>query len=126
MLFWQPGRNLWFGVRLPWTLADAAIWKKSWRLASRLLMVMGITVPHLLAGLLDFHASTLVAAAACLYTETAGTDLPWKYHGWSLSLGRPAAGHCGRQLRCRHAGRHFEAAGNGNAGAPSPAANPPH
>jgi hypothetical protein len=43
MLFWQPGPNRWIGVCLPWTFADRKIWDKSWRLVSRILLVMGIT-----------------------------------------------------------------------------------
>jgi hypothetical protein len=101
MVFWQPGRNLWFGVRLPWTLADSYIWKKSWRLASRLLMVMGITV------LISWRAFWISAAhligLSCLYTVLLyrwkyGTYRFWKEIGWIDY--RPVA-------RCAHCG-HFQ------------------
>jgi hypothetical protein len=101
MLFWQPGRNLWFGVRLPWTLADATIWKKSWRLASRLLMVMGVTV---LISWRAFWISTVhLIGLSCLYTVILfrwkyGTWRFWKEIGWIDY--RPVA-------RCAHCG-HFQ------------------
>ena len=101
MLFWQPGPNLWVGVRLPWTLADRAIWRKSWRLASRLLMVMGITV---LISWRAFLISTIhLVGLTCLYTALR---YRWKYGTWRFwkDLGwidfRPV-------VRCRHCG-HFQ------------------
>jgi ribosomal protein S27AE len=101
MAFWQPGPNLWFGVRLPWTLADPYIWNKSWRLASRLLMVMGVTV---LISWRAFWISTAhLVGLSCLYTVILyrwkyGTWRFWKDHGWIDY--RPVA-------RCAHCG-HFQ------------------
>jgi hypothetical protein len=101
MAFWQPGPNLWFGVRLPWTLADPYIWDKSWRLASRLLMVMGVTV---LISWRAFWISTAhLVGLSCLYTVILyrwkyGTWRFWKDHGWIAY--RPVA-------RCVHCG-HFQ------------------
>jgi hypothetical protein len=101
MLFWRPGPNLWFGVRLPWTLADGAIWKKSWRLASRLLMVMGVTI---LISWRAFLVSTAhLVGLSCLYTVLLyrwkyGTFRFWKDLGWIDY--RPV-------VRCRHCG-HFQ------------------
>jgi SdpI/YfhL protein family len=100
MVFWRPGPNIWFGVRLPWTLADSYIWNKSWRLASRLLMVMGITV---LISWRAFWISTahLVGLStlytAILYRWKYGTWRFWKEAGWIDY--RPVA-------RCRRCG-HF-------------------
>ena len=85
MVFWRPGPNLWFGVRLPWTLADPYIWDKSWRLASRLLMVMGITA---LISWRAFWISTAhLVGLSCLYTAILyrwkyGTWRFWKEAGW--------------------------------------------
>ena len=100
MAFWRPGPNLWFGVRLPWTLADPWIWDKSWRLASRLLMVMGITV---LISWRAFYISTAhLVGLSCLYTVIL---YRWKYGTWRFWKGqgwidfRPVA-------RCRVCG-HF-------------------
>ena len=77
MAFWRPGPNLWFGVRLPWTLADPYIWDKSWRLASRLLMVMGITA---LISWRAFWISTAhLVGLSCLYTVIL---YRWKYGTW--------------------------------------------
>jgi len=100
MLFWRPGPNPWFGVPLPWTLADSYIWDKSWRLASRLLMVMGVTA------LISWRAFGISAAhllgLSCLYTVLL---YRWKYGTWRFwrDLGwtdyRPVA-------RCPHCG-HF-------------------
>jgi hypothetical protein len=98
MVFWRPGPNRWFGVRLPWTLADPWIWNKSWRLASRLLMVMGVTV---LISWRAFYISTAhLVGLSCLYTVILyrwkyGTWRFWKDHGWIDY--RPVA-------RCRHCG----------------------
>jgi hypothetical protein len=101
MLFWQPGPNWWIGVRLPWTLADPALWEKSWRLASRLLLVMGVTA------LISWRAFLISAAhlvgLSCLYTGLLyrwkyGTWRFWKDQGWIEY--RPVA-------RCRHCG-HFQ------------------
>ncbi len=85
MLFWRPGPNLWFGVRLPWTLADPYIWKKSWRLASRLLMVMGVTA--LISWRAFIISSAHLVGLSCLYTVILyrykyGTWRFWKGHGW--------------------------------------------
>jgi len=101
MVFWRPGPNLWFGVRLPWTLADPYIWTKSWRLASRLLMVMGITA---LISWRAFWISTAhLVALSCLYPAILyrlkyGTWRFWKEAGWIDY--RPVA-------RCRRCG-HFQ------------------
>lgn len=101
MIFWQPGRNPWIGVRLPWTLADAFIWKKSWRLASRLLMVMGVTV--LISWRAFFISAAHLLGLTCLYTTLR---YRWKYGTWRYwkDLGRidyrPVA-------RCKHCG-HFQ------------------
>jgi len=101
MACWRPGPNLWFGVRLPWTLADPYIWDKSWRLASRLLMVMGITA---LISWRAFWVSTAhLVGLSCLYTVILyrlkyGTWRFWKAAGWSDY--RPVG-------RCRACG-HFQ------------------
>jgi SdpI/YfhL protein family len=101
MLFWRPERNLWFGVRLPWTLADSYVWKKSWRLSSRLLMVMGITA---LISWRAFWISTAhLVGLTCLYTVILyrwryGTWRFWKEIGWIDY--RPV-------VRCVHCG-HFQ------------------
>lgn len=101
MVLWRPGPNLWFGVRLPWTLADPYIWDKSWRLASRLLMVMGITA---LISWRAFWISTVhLVGLSCLYTAILyrwkyGTWRFWKKAGWIDY--RPVA-------RCRVCG-HFQ------------------
>ncbi|MGA7564377.1 MAG: SdpI family protein [Desulfobaccales bacterium] len=101
MLFWQAGRNLWVGVRLPWTLADAALWKKSWRLASRLLMVMGVTV--IFSWRAFFISTVHLIGLTCLYTALRyrlkyGTWRYWKEPGWIDY--RPV-------VRCNHCG-HFQ------------------
>ncbi len=85
MLFWRPGPNLWFGVRLPWTLADPWIWNKSWRLASRLLMVMGVTA--LISWRAFFISTAHLVGLTCLYTVILyrwkyGTWRFWKSRGW--------------------------------------------
>ena len=104
MLFWQPGRNLWFGVRLPWTLADAAIWKRSWRLASRLLMVMGITI---LFSWRAFWISTAhLVGLSCLYTVILyrwkyGTWRFWKEIGWIDYRPVVRCAHCGHFQKLR-------------------------
>ncbi|MCK9375488.1 MAG: SdpI family protein [Syntrophobacterales bacterium] len=100
MLFWRPGPNPWFGVPLPWTLADSYIWNKSWRLASRLLMVMGVTA--LISWRAFFISSAHLVGLSCLYTALLyrwkyGTWRFWKDQGWIDY--RPVA-------RCRHCG-HF-------------------
>lgn len=104
MVFWQPGPNLWFGVRLPWTLADASIWKKSWRLASRLLMVMGVTA------LISWRAWWISAAhligLSCLYTVLLyrwkyGTYRFWKEIGWIDYRPVARCGHCGHFQKLR-------------------------
>lgn len=104
MLFWQPGPNLWFGVQLPWTLADTVIWKKSWRLASRLLMVMGVTV---LISWRAFYISTAhLLGLTCLYTVLL---YRWKYGTWRFwkDTGRidyhpvVRCAHCGHFQRLR-------------------------
>jgi SdpI/YfhL protein family len=98
MIFWRPGPNLWFGVRLPWTLADPLIWEKSWRLSSRLLMVMGVTA--LISWRAFFISTAHLVGLSCLYTGLLyrlkyGTWRYWKDLGW-LDY-RPVArcGHCG-------------------------------
>ena len=104
MVCWQPGRNFWFGVRLPWTLADAAIWQKSWRLASRLLMVMGVTA---LISWRAFWISTAhLFGLSCLYPVILyrwkyGTWRYWKDIGWIdyRPVGRCA--HCGHYQKIR-------------------------
>lgn len=98
MLFWQPGPNLWFGVRLPWTLADPHIWKKSWRLASRLLMIMGVTA--LISWRAFFISTAHLVGLSCLYPALLyrwkyGTFKFWKAPGWIDY--RPMG-------RCRHCG----------------------
>ncbi len=100
MAFWRPGPNLWFGVRLPWTLADPWIWNKSWRLASRLLMVMGITV---LISWRAFYISTAhLVGLSCLYTVIL---YRWKYGTWRFWKGHGAIDY--RPVaRCRVCG-HF-------------------
>ena len=99
MLFWQPGPNPWFGVPLPWTLADPNLWKKSWRLASRLLMVMGVTV--LISWRAFFISGVHLVGLSCLYTALLyrwkyGTWRYWKDLGWIDY--RPL-------VRCRHCGQ---------------------
>jgi hypothetical protein len=106
MVFWQPGPNLWFGVRLPWTLADADIWKKSWRLASRILMVMGVTA------LISWRAWLISAAhligLSCLYTVLLyrwkyGTWRFWKDLGWIDYHPAVRCAHCGHFQKLRQA-----------------------
>jgi hypothetical protein len=98
MVFWRPGPNLWFGVRLPWTLADPYIWNKSWRLASRLLMVMGLTV---LISWRAFYISTAhLVGLSCLYTVILyrwkyGTWRFWKEPGWINYHPVARCAHCG-------------------------------
>jgi hypothetical protein len=99
MLFKAAGPNPWFGVRLPWTLADPAIWKKSWRLASRLFMVMGITA--LISWRAFFISSAHLVGLSCLYTVLLyrlkfGT---WRY--WK-DRGRIAYRPIGRCQHCGH------------------------
>jgi hypothetical protein len=104
MIFWQPGRNLWFGVRLPWTLADAYIWKKSWRLSSRLLMVMGVMV---LFSWRAFLISTAhLIGLSCLYTVLLyrwkyGTWRFWKDIGWIDYHPVVRCAHCGHFQKLR-------------------------
>jgi len=86
MAFWRLGPNLWFGVRLPWTLADPYIWDKSWRLASRLLMVMGIT--SLISWRAFWISTAHLVGLSCLYTAILyrwkyGTWRFWKKVGWT-------------------------------------------
>jgi hypothetical protein len=104
MLFWQPGPNLWFGVRLPWTLADAAIWKKSWRLASRLLMVMGVTV--LFSWRAFFISTAHLIGLSFLYTVLLyrwkyGTWRFWKDIGWIDYRPVVRCSHCGHFQKLR-------------------------
>jgi hypothetical protein len=112
MLFRQPGPNLWFGVRLPWTLADAAIWKKSWRLASRLLMVMGVTA---LISWRAFWISTAhLVGLSCLYTAILyrwkyGTWRYWKDVGWIDYRPVARCHHCGHYQKLHDAGELAEA-----------------
>ena len=98
MWLWQPGPNRWIGVRLPWTFADRGIWDRSWRLASRILVIMAInalwswraffiTMAHLLA--------LSIAWPMYLYHRRYGTLSYWKDRG-CLDY-RPAA-------RCRGCG----------------------
>ena len=107
MLFWQPGPNLWFGVRLPWTLADPYIWGKSWRLASRLLMVMGVTA---LISWRAFWISTAhLVGLSCLYTTILyrwkyGTWRFWKDIGWIDYHPVVRCAHCGHFQRLRDEG----------------------
>ena len=108
MLFWQPGRNPWFGVPLPWTLADAYIWKKSWRLASRLLMVMGITV--LISWRAFFISAAHLIGLSCLYTVLLyrwkyGTWRFWKDLGWIDYHPAVRCAHCGHFQKLRQAER---------------------
>jgi hypothetical protein len=98
MLFWRPGPNPWFGVWLPWTLADPYIWNKSWRLSSRLLMVMGLTA--LISWRAFYISAAHLVGLSCLYTVIL---YRWKYGTWRFwkDLGRIAyrpvvrCGHCG-------------------------------
>jgi hypothetical protein len=101
MVFWKPGPNPWFGVRLPWTLADPRIWNKSWRLASRLFMVMGLTV---LISWRAFYISTAhLVGLSCLYTVIL---YRWKYGTWRFWKGRGRIDY--RPVaRCRVCG-HFQ------------------
>ena len=106
MVFWQPGRNPWFGVPLPWTLADAAIWKKSWRLASRLLMVMGLTV--LFSWRAFFISTAHLIGLSCLYTVLLyrwkyGTWRFWKDFGWIQYHPAVRCAHCGHFQKLREA-----------------------
>jgi uncharacterized membrane protein len=62
-----------FGVRTPWTLADARVWDKTQRLTGRL-MVAGALLLAAFAGFLPDHAlliATLVAVAAGPYIAGA-------------------------------------------------------
>jgi hypothetical protein len=85
MVFWRPGPNLWFGVRLPWTLADPYIWGKSWRLASMFLLGMGagILVSLKLFFISLAHLIILgVIYPVFLYRRKYGTFRYWKDQGW--------------------------------------------
>ncbi len=99
MFFWRPGPNRWLGVPLPWTYADRKLWDKSWRLCSRILMVMGVTV--LISwksfGVTSAHLVGLGALyPVLLYWLKYGTLRYWKGAG-SLDY-HPV-------VRCRHCGR---------------------
>jgi hypothetical protein len=99
MVFRRPGPAAGVGVLLPWTLADSAIWAKSWRLASRLLMVMGVTV--LISWRAFYISGAHLVGLSCLYTVLL---YRWKYSTWRFWKGqgwinyRPVA-HC---PRCGH------------------------
>jgi hypothetical protein len=99
MVFRRPGPEARVGVLLPWTLADAAIWNKSWRLASRLLMVMGVTV--LLSWRAFYISGAHLVGLSCLYPALL---YRWKYSTWRCWKGqgwidyRPVV-RCGR---CGH------------------------
>ena len=98
MIFWQPGPNARFGVRLPWTLADSVIWKKSWRLASRLLMVMGVTA--LISWRAFYISAAHLVGLSCLYPVLL---YRWKYGTWRYWKDR--GGMAYRPLgRCAHCG----------------------
>src|SRR5512139_861583 len=106
MVFWRPGPNCWFGVRLPWTLADPDLWHKSWRLASRLLMVMGVTA---LISWRAFYISTAhLVGLSCLYPVLLyrlkyGTWRFGKEPGGIGYLPVARCGHCGHlQKLARH------------------------
>jgi hypothetical protein len=98
MAFWRPGPNLRFGVRLPWTLADPYIWNKSWRLASRLLMVMGVT--SLISWRAFWISTAHLVGLSCLYTVILyrwkyGTWRFWKESGWTAYRPVARCGGCG-------------------------------
>jgi len=99
MVFRHPGPEARVGVLLPWTLADPAIWAKSWRLASRLFMVMGVTV--LISWRAFYISSAHLVGLSCLYPALL---YRWKYSTWRFWKGqgwidyRPVA-RCGR---CGH------------------------
>jgi len=98
MWVWQPGPNRWLGVRLPWTFADRSLWDRSWRLASRILVIMGLNAlwSWRAFGITLAHLVVLsVAWPAYLYRRKYGTWRYWKDLG-RLNY-RPAA-------RCRGCG----------------------
>jgi hypothetical protein len=106
MVFWRPGPNPWFGVPLPWTLADNYIWNKSWRLASRLLMVMGVTA--LISWRAFFISSAHLVGLSCLYTVLLyrwkyGTWRFWKDLGWIDYHPAVRCAHCGHIQKLREA-----------------------
>ena len=98
MVFRQPGPEAHLGVLLPWTLADAALWAKSWRLASRLFMVMGVTA--LISWRAFYISSAHLVGLSCLYPALL---YRWKYSTWRFWKGqgwidyRPV-------VRCAHCG----------------------
>lgn len=98
MWFWQPGPNCWIGVRLPWTFADRALWDRSWRLASRILVIMGVNALWSWKAFFITLAHLLVLSVAWplyLYRRKYGTLSYWK--GQGCLAYRPAA-------RCRGCG----------------------
>lgn len=106
MLLWRLGPNPWFGVPLPWTLADNYIWNKSWRLASRLLMVMGVTA--LISWRAFFISSAHLVGLTCLYTVLLyrwkyGTWRFWKDLGWIDYHPAVRCSHCGHFQKLREA-----------------------
>jgi hypothetical protein len=98
MAFRRPGPNSRLGVPLPWTQADPYIRDKSWRLASRLLMVMGVTV---LISWRAFWISTAhLVGLSCLYTVIL---YRWKYGTWRFWKETDRL-HFNPVARCRQCG----------------------
>ncbi len=99
MLFWHPGPNGLIGVRLPWTFADREIWDKSWRLATCLLLVMGVSA---FISFPAFIGATVLLTGGCigypwqLYRQKYGTSRYWKDHGCMAYHPVARCSHCGR------------------------------
>jgi hypothetical protein len=100
MWLWQPGPNWWIGVRIPWTFADREIWDRSWRLASRILVIMGINALWSWKAFVITLVHLVVLSLAWplfLYRRKYGTWRYWKDLGWIDY--RPVA-------RCRQCGHY--------------------
>jgi hypothetical protein len=101
MWLWLPAPNWWIGVRIPWTFADRELWDRSWRLASRILVIMAINALWSWKAFVITLAHLVVLSCAWpvfLYRRKYGTCRYWKDAGW-LDY-HPVA-------RCRHCG-HFQ------------------
>jgi len=104
MIFWQPGPNLWFGVRLPWTFADRRIWNKSWRLAAMFLLGMGLGImvsfKFFLIGLIHLTVLAIIYPII-LYRWKYGTWRYWKDIGWIDYRPVVRCAHCGHFQKLR-------------------------
>jgi uncharacterized membrane protein len=69
-------RNLYFGIRTPWTMADADVWDRTHRLAAPLVMLTGLGVA--ISAAWDPRAGL----AVLLGGSTVGFGLPTLYSWW--------------------------------------------